>query len=79
MGMYNGPYLFEYVGAFIRWLLLIFLSEEKRRQQGLFKRILTGNNSMVERSAKTFFTNFVVGLLFILLMVIAFFCVSYIF
>ena len=72
MGMYNGPYFFEYVGAFIRWLVLILFSKEKRKQKGLFNQILTGNTSLAKRSAETFIVNFVIGLIIISLVVVGY-------
>lgn len=63
MGMYNGPYAFEYIGAVIRWLFLWLFFRDKRNQKGLFKEVLTGNAGLTQRSWKTFMLNVIVGLL----------------
>ena len=63
MGMYNGPYAFEYIGALIRWVFLWLFFPDKRNQKGLFKEVLTGNVGLAKRSSKTFILNLVVGLL----------------
>ena len=52
MGMYNGPYAFEYIGAVIRWAFLWLFFPGKRNQKGLFKEVLTGNEGLANRSKK---------------------------
>ncbi|MEM9340213.1 MAG: hypothetical protein AAGA66_15875, partial [Bacteroidota bacterium] len=68
-GMYNRPYLFEYVGAIVRWLFLILFSKEKRQEKGLFNQVLMGDKVIFKRSAKTFALNFVIGLITIIIIV----------
>ena len=63
MGMYNGPYGFEYIGAVIRWLYLWLFFPDKRNQKGLFKEVLTGNAGLMQRPWKTFMLNVAVGAL----------------
>lgn len=63
MSMYKGPYLFEYIGALIRWLCLILFFPAHKNEKGLFKKVLAGENSLVERSWDTFFVNFFIGII----------------
>jgi hypothetical protein len=66
--MYKGPYVFEFVGAFIRWSFLMLFVKGERNKKGLFKRILTGDNSTLgQRSWETFIPNFSIGVIVIVL------------
>jgi hypothetical protein len=64
--MYKGPYVFEFVGAFIRWAFLMLFVKSERSKKDLFKRILTGDNTLGQRSWGTFIPNFLVGVIVII-------------
>lgn len=70
MSMYKGPYVFEFVGAFIRWALLMLFVKGERNKKDLFKRILAGNNRLAQRSWETFIPNFLVGVIVIISIII---------
>jgi len=60
--MYKGPYVFEFVGAFIRWSFLILFVKSERTKKDLFKKILAGGtNALSQRSWETFMGNFLLG------------------
>ena len=58
MGMYKGPYVFEFIGATMRWGFLILFFPKHKNEKGLFKKILVGNSTLGSRSWETFFLNF---------------------
>lgn len=59
MSIYKGPQLFEFIGASVRYVFPIGFEKEDRK--GLFKRILTENVNLFNRSWKTFIVNSIVG------------------
>jgi hypothetical protein len=46
MSMYKGPYVFEFIGAFIRWSLLMLFVKSERSKKDLFKQILAGDSTL---------------------------------
>lgn len=77
MSMYKGPYVFEFVGAFVRWAFLMLFKNE-RTKKDLFKKILTGQTDLAQRSWDTFIPNFLVGIatVIIAILVILYFSLS---
>jgi len=70
MSMYKGPYVFEYIGAFMRWIFLVLFHGKRRKERGLLKKILAGDTPLGERSLKTFLLNSFIGVLVTTLIVI---------
>lgn len=71
MGMYKGPYAFEFIGAAVRWCLIkLFGKRRNIGQTDLFKEIISGGASMSERSWETFFTNSFIGIAVVLTVVL---------
>lgn len=63
MGMYKGPHMFEFVGAFVRWLVLKLIIREGTKKE-LFRNILAGEaSSPMHRSWYTIFVNFFIGVI----------------
>ena len=60
--MYKGPYVFEFIGACIRWFFLVLFGKDERQKRNLFSKILKGDGTLGERSWNTFAVNFLVGI-----------------
>jgi hypothetical protein len=71
MSMYKGPYLFDFIGATVRWLWIVAVYPKRRYEKDLFKKVLTGGRALGDEPWQTFFLNFIVGVLVVGLLCVA--------
>jgi hypothetical protein len=69
--MYRGPYLFDFIGAFVRWLFLVLFSQKHRNEKGLFKKILAVDRPLGKEAWEIFFLNFFIGIIAVFLIITA--------
>ena len=67
--MYKGPYAFEFIGAVVRWSFLMIFFKSKRKEKNLFKKMMSYDKGIEERTANKYFINLVIGFLTVVVIV----------
>ena len=66
-GAFLGSIIFEFIGAFFRWLLLFTLNKIKGRKSVSFKQVWEGRkNTSLQENVEHGFSNIVLGVIIVI-------------